>query len=84
AAASATADAVQHTGAATNVQTMPRAMDATIEPRIDFSALDANRDGSVSRVEASLSPALTADFAIADRDADGRLSQRELAGWAPR
>jgi osmotically-inducible protein OsmY len=48
-------------------------------PRPDFAALDRNRDGSVSRLEASADREVAKRFAYFDGDSDGRLSASEYA-----
>ncbi|MDR6992157.1 EF-hand domain-containing protein [Luteimonas sp. 3794] len=49
--------------------------------RIDFTALDTDGDGYISRAEAKAHPALDAEFNAIDSNRDGRLSREELAGW---
>lgn len=44
----------------------------------DFSELDANRDGAVSKQELRGKQDLVAHFADADTDRDGRLTQSEF------
>ena len=46
-------------------------------PRADFVALDRNRDGSISKVEALANPEVHKRFAAFDLDKDGRLSESE-------
>jgi hyperosmotically inducible periplasmic protein len=46
-------------------------------PRADFVALDRNRDGYISKVEALANPEVHKRFAAFDRDRDGRLSEAE-------
>jgi osmotically-inducible protein OsmY len=46
-------------------------------PRADFAALDRNRDGYVSRVEAFADREIAKRFAQFDTDGDGRLSVDE-------
>jgi hyperosmotically inducible protein len=48
-------------------------------PREDFSALDRNRDGYISRVEALGNPEVYKRFGAFDHDRDGLLSQPEHA-----
>lgn len=48
-------------------------------PRADFVALDRNRDGYVSKVEALANPEVHKRFATFDRDQDARLSEAEYA-----
>src|SRR5688572_4330408 len=48
-------------------------------PRADFVALDRNRDGYVSKVEALANPEVHKRFAAFDRDQDARLSEAEYA-----
>lgn len=49
--------------------------------RIDFAALDADGDGTISREEAAAHPVLRDEFAAVDADGDGLLSREELRGW---
>ena len=46
-------------------------------PRADFVALDRNRDGYISKVEALANPEVHKRFAAFDADKDGRLSEAE-------
>jgi hypothetical protein len=46
-------------------------------PRADFVALDRNRDGYISKVEALANPEVQKRFAAFDLDKDGRLSESE-------
>ena len=62
-----TAALAQNTG---EVTTLPG-------PRADFVALDRNRDGYISKVEALANPEVHKRFAVFDRDRDGRLSEAE-------
>jgi hyperosmotically inducible protein len=48
-------------------------------PRADFLALDRNRDGYISKVEALANPEVQKRFAAFDTDKDGRLSEAEYA-----
>jgi hypothetical protein len=48
-------------------------------PRADFVALDRNRDGNISKVEALANPEVYKRFAAFDMDKDGLLSQSEYA-----
>ena len=48
-------------------------------PRADFVALDRNRDGHISKVEALGNPEVYKRFAAFDTDKDGRLSEAESA-----
>jgi hyperosmotically inducible protein len=48
-------------------------------PRADFVALDRNRDGYISKVEALANPEVHKRFAAFDADKDGRLSEAEYA-----
>ena len=45
--------------------------------RADFVALDRNRDGYISKVEALANPEVHKRFAAFDADKDGRLSEAE-------
>ncbi|MET0328223.1 MAG: EF-hand domain-containing protein [Luteimonas sp.] len=49
--------------------------------RVDFTALDLDGDGYISRSEAKAHAALDAEFNAIDSNRDGRLSREELAGW---
>jgi BON domain/EF hand len=55
--------------------------DATSQPgpRADFVALDRNRDGYISKVEALANPEIHKRFAAFDADKDGRLTEAEFA-----
>src|SRR5688572_13402563 len=46
-------------------------------PRADFVALDRNRDGYISKVEALANPEVQKRFAAFDHDRDGKLSEGE-------
>ena len=48
-------------------------------PRPEFLALDRNRDGSISKVEALANPEVQKRFAAFDHDRDGKLSEGEHA-----
>ena len=48
--------------------------------RVDFSTLDANSDGRLSRDEVAFSPRLTRDFDRLDTNGDGFLQPAGLAG----
>jgi Ca2+-binding EF-hand superfamily protein len=48
-------------------------------PRADFVALDRNRDGTISKVEALANPEVQKRFAAFDADRDGVLSEAEFA-----
>src|SRR5262249_31614457 len=47
--------------------------------RADFVALDRNRDGYISKVEALANPEVHKRFAAFDADKDGRLSEAEYS-----
>ena len=49
--------------------------------KIDFDALDANRNGTLSRGEVRSNATLSAEFRAVDVNRDGRLSKDELKGW---
>jgi Ca2+-binding EF-hand superfamily protein len=53
---------------------------STLSNKVDFNALDTNRDGNLSRTEVSANATLTADFNAIDANRDGRITQSELAG----
>lgn len=48
---------------------------------VEFSSLDKNGDGRVSRAEAQSQGALTSSFAGLDADSDTYLSQKEFGMW---
>ena len=56
-------------------------VDPTVSPasRRDFIALDRNRDGYISKVEALANGEVQKRFAAFDRDRDGRLAEAEHA-----
>jgi len=67
-------------GTAADVTSLPP--DSVVgEYKIDFTAMDANGDGSINRSEASSNKTLTDEFRAVDNNHDGRLSKEELAGW---
>jgi hypothetical protein len=49
----------------------------------DFKQVDADRNGSISPMEATQVPDLVEQFSQADRDQDGRLSREEYATVVP-
>ncbi|WP_372015675.1 EF-hand domain-containing protein [Pseudoxanthomonas sp. 10H] len=49
--------------------------------RLDFSVLDADGDGLVSRREAAVDRSLLSEFGNVDANRDGGLDRGELAGW---
>jgi hypothetical protein len=51
---------------------------APAAPSAGVSAMDKNKDGSISREEAKGTP-LEKDFSKLDKDGDGKLSQGEIA-----
>jgi hypothetical protein len=44
-----------------------------------FTALDADKDGSISRVESTALPSLSADFTLLDQNRNGALEPAEFA-----
>ena len=48
---------------------------------IDFTQLDRNHDGYISRSEARADPELSAEFNAVDTHHRGRLSKADLKGW---
>jgi hypothetical protein len=48
---------------------------------IDFSSLDRNHDGYITRAEAKADPTLLAEFDAVDAHHRGRLSKADLEGW---
>lgn len=46
-----------------------------------FKALDANKDGHISKDEAKASNELNKQFTDLDKDRDGKLSSQEMAAW---
>ncbi|WP_141455491.1 hypothetical protein [Pseudoxanthomonas sp. z9] len=61
----------------------PPANDAATPAPRPFEELDANGDGSVSKDEAAVDPALTQAFGTLDQDADGKLAPAEYAAYKP-
>ena len=53
---------------------------STLTNKVDFEALDANRDGSLSKTEVSSESMISADFNKIDANHDGRITKAELAG----
>lgn len=49
--------------------------------RIDFDAMDGDRDGAISRTEVGGNGSLAAEFHVVDANQDGRLTREELKGW---
>ncbi len=52
------------------------------DPRALFERLDQNRDGFISKSEASSEPNLWSRFGSYDRDKDGKLSLSEFTVYA--
>ncbi len=52
---------------------------ATGTTSMDYSKLDTNGDGVISKDEAKGDPALSSQFSTLDADKDGKLSSSELA-----
>ena len=48
---------------------------------IDFTAMDADGNGNISRGEAGGNPDLMREFHVVDGDDNGRLTREELKGW---
>jgi Ca2+-binding EF-hand superfamily protein len=48
---------------------------------VDFDAMDANHDGSITRSEAKGNADLTREFHVVDSNHNGRLSKDEMKGW---
>ena len=46
---------------------------------VDYTKLDANADGSISKDEAKMDPTLSAKFSELDKDKNGTLSSTELS-----
>ena len=57
---------------------------ADAEKRPDFSAIDADRDGYISTVEAEVVPEIKRIFAAVDTDRDGQLDTSEWSGAVAR
>jgi len=49
--------------------------------KMDFTSLDQNKDGRVSKAEAQSHMELTSSFATLDTDSDSHLSQMEFGKW---
>src|SRR5690606_33020063 len=52
--------------------------------KIDFTAMDSNGNGSISRSEARSNATLTGEFDAVDNNSDGKLDRQELGGWMER
>lgn len=62
----------------TSVQpALPNASDYDVR----VADVDANGDGYIQRSEIPVGHALASEFKLVDRNADGRISAEELAGW---
>jgi hypothetical protein len=62
-------------------QTSPSSQPSTQSaPSSDYTKLDTNGDGNVSKSEASADPTLSAEFDKLDADKSGSLSATELSG----
>ncbi|MDQ3511516.1 MAG: hypothetical protein M3414_07515, partial [Pseudomonadota bacterium] len=55
--------------------------DVSGDSSFNFSDMDKNGDGFVSRDEAQSHSNLIDEFAALDKDSDGRLSREELQEW---
>ena len=53
-------------------------------PSVDYTKLDANGDGNISKSEASADPTIAAKFDKLDADKSGSLSATELSGMQER
>ena len=53
---------------------------STLSAKVDFDALDSNRDGNLTRTEVGANAGLSTDFNSIDANRDGRITKRELAG----
>ena len=51
---------------------------------VDYSKLDANRDGKISKDEAATDATLSSSFSKLDTDGDGSLSSTELSAAKPK
>jgi hypothetical protein len=65
--------------AGASAQYSGQAAESPAGPRPDFVALDRNRDGYISKVEALANPEVQKRFVAFDADKDGRLSDVEYA-----
>jgi hypothetical protein len=65
--------------AVASAQYAGQAAESPSGPRPDFVALDRNRDGFISKVEALANPEVQKRFTAFDSDKDGRLSELEYA-----
>lgn len=68
----------QRTEPPTTTPPPDRTMD-TAPKMMSFRDMDVNADGKVSKDEAAVDAKLTSQFAKADRDGDGQLSETEYA-----
>jgi len=48
---------------------------------VDFTAMDANGDGAITRAEARGNPDLMREFHVVDANHNRRLSRDEMKGW---
>jgi hypothetical protein len=49
--------------------------------QVTFEQLDTNHDGRVTRAEVPAAHALASEFKRVDRNRNGNISPKELAGW---
>jgi Ca2+-binding EF-hand superfamily protein len=59
--------------------TSPATQSGAQTPSVDYSKLDANGDGSISKSEAKKDASLSANFDSLDKDKNGSLSSAELS-----
>ena len=68
--------------AATPPQPTPQQPLPADTPRVDFSQVDGNVDGSISRQEALAADDLQASFELLDTDRNQTISPTEFARWS--
>ena len=71
--------------AATALAQEPAAVQEPVDadtPKVDFSEVDVNRDGSINKQEALQTADLQASFDLLDANRDEALSPSEFARWS--
>ena len=51
------------------------------ETKVDFGSLDTNQDGSLSAEEAAVSPGLSSNWIVIDKDENGVVDQAEFSAF---